>query len=53
MLETEETTWWMDDATVRSITNSLQLQGQTVLTVDAETLTVTPDEVPPGRQTDE
>lgn len=45
MVQTEETTWWMDDATLRFAMDSMRLHGQTVLTVDAEALTVSPDEV--------
>lgn len=45
-MQTEETTWWMDDATLRFAMDSMRLHGQTVLTVDAEALTVSPDEVP-------
>jgi hypothetical protein len=46
IVQTEETTWWMDDATLRFAMDSMRLHGQTVLTVDAEALTVSPDEVP-------
>ncbi len=46
MVQTEETTWWMDDATLRFAMDSMRLHGQTVLTVDAEALTVSPEEVP-------
>lgn len=40
-----ETTWWMDEAMLRFTMDTMRLQGQTVLTVDAETLTVSADEV--------
>lgn len=45
IVQTEETTWWMDDATLRFTMDSMRLRGQTVLTVDAEALTVSADEV--------